>query len=1280
MSKIRLLQLLILTTMIVAILNLTMSVHAYTMDSNNYSIVVYRGDYIKLSGKLQDANGLPIKNETLYFFDETNNKLIGKNITNSDGIAVFYWKIPFNYTPGLTLLNVTYKGNYEKYFLASTNKLEILILGKIKMTYFITDPYNENNDKVTLPNTFVKIDVTIMDENNNRLTNITVLLIDETNNVIANITTNEYGIGEIKFKTPSTEGIYQYTIIAYDENGRFTNATSKFKLTIEKTQPTLTVPRNFVAAINTTLKIIGQINLETNLSAIIDENLMDRFEIRILDLYNNCLACNYTTNYKFELNLFLDPEFFELGEYTLNVKLDETKYTYSVLLSIKISIKQKTMLVVLNNSTTFTKNRIITFNVKILDAERTPLENQEVCVKINDTLIAKGYSNRSGIATLTWFVDFDPGILEIRFDYPGNNTYYNTTIIVKCIILAETKIIITSPAPGSYFSYGEPIRIGMKILIHGIDNQIQLQVRVEVYKGPVLSTNIISVTNGSEIWCNVSLAYSQFNVDYIQALLNIVIEKNETEFVQGSTATLYIYVGKLIKSYLELSIDSINNSTSLTYKILCRLITFNNTPITNRPIKLFINSTLMGVNYTDKDGITSFLFTFDSKGVYNITLLFEGDNQFKSALKYSLLNVSQGHTNNTDESEHNKSNSLFDNLTIVGIAAIIITSSMLVLRKIKNRGIIQFSSKINTIVRYAKTCKIFFIIILVIMSTQFIAHSNIHHNDTIFPLFKNDVLAYISSYNITPTTVRVGSVFNLTIEYVLDYPDYGSGYVYVSLENSTGAIVASRITYERGHIIWNITMYIDPLCWSPGANNETGKITIKIFAEDGNSVYTDTKESYITVIRSNLEIFFYNEFNTTFEYGTTNNITFGFHNYYNKSIIISNYIVLLSIRDITSGNYIVFNKSKSAIDEKIIIDEISELNAGSYLIEIYFEGNNDYNPYKYNTTIVIYNRSTGLLVELLNNITYTYVEYDPSNSLINLIVDYFELLENGSELPLIGYSLEIISDFLEMEISNITINPYNLSLAAPSKSGTYSIKVVVYKKNYQLQEQTVNITVIKRPLIVYPVNTIEYIDVEQGNILEYIAKDLIANKTILSQVNISISYNLSDTIYTIFLGEISNGCISYNWTPPIQLILFDYVNISIAISTNNIYLEAINWTIYRIRRQLNVTLINMPSIAILNEPFLISIYVSFYNNSEMLHNFSIIVRDNDANVTLGVTKIDIDGLVNISIIFDSKLLEKGIRNLSIYLTNEDSPKVKLTEYQIEVWDRPQLYFTIEKVN
>lgn len=149
-----------------------------TVEAMGQEVTAYRGQTIVLSAILKDDLGNPIPNETIYFYDETNNRYLGNAVTDKNGIAEMLWSVPKNYTLGLLTLNATFRGNSEEGLKLSYQSFELVLKAKTYISVLVTDTTLDSNDYTVAPGDEVTVNVTITDDVGQPVESINVSLIE----------------------------------------------------------------------------------------------------------------------------------------------------------------------------------------------------------------------------------------------------------------------------------------------------------------------------------------------------------------------------------------------------------------------------------------------------------------------------------------------------------------------------------------------------------------------------------------------------------------------------------------------------------------------------------------------------------------------------------------------------------------------------------------------------------------------------------------------------------------------------------------------------------------------------------------------------------------------------------------------------------------------------------------------------------------------------------------------------------------------------------------------
>jgi len=156
--------------------------------SADEEFVAIRGENITISVILlqNGTYGNPVPDQEIEFFDQTNNLLLGIDITDSSGLASIIWNIPSDYSLGPTIVNATFNGN-ESIFLAPS--YHSIIMNILASTEIIL------HDTPTLlaPGDMLSFSVSLLDDVSNSLANRHLYVFSD-NILLATSVTNSTGV------------------------------------------------------------------------------------------------------------------------------------------------------------------------------------------------------------------------------------------------------------------------------------------------------------------------------------------------------------------------------------------------------------------------------------------------------------------------------------------------------------------------------------------------------------------------------------------------------------------------------------------------------------------------------------------------------------------------------------------------------------------------------------------------------------------------------------------------------------------------------------------------------------------------------------------------------------------------------------------------------------------------------------------------------------------------------------------------------------------------------
>ncbi|MGY5871088.1 MAG: hypothetical protein RTV72_02475 [Candidatus Thorarchaeota archaeon] len=103
-------------------------------------LVAVRGENVTISVILlqNGTYGNPVPEQRIEFFDQTNNLLLGVDVTDSNGLASIDWNIPIEYPLGPTIVNATFRGNESIFLVPSSQSIVLNILASTEIVLLDT--------------------------------------------------------------------------------------------------------------------------------------------------------------------------------------------------------------------------------------------------------------------------------------------------------------------------------------------------------------------------------------------------------------------------------------------------------------------------------------------------------------------------------------------------------------------------------------------------------------------------------------------------------------------------------------------------------------------------------------------------------------------------------------------------------------------------------------------------------------------------------------------------------------------------------------------------------------------------------------------------------------------------------------------------------------------------------------------------------------------------------------------------------------------------------------
>lgn len=346
---------------ILAVLSLISSIPPVIAQGDNIGI---RGDSITISAILlqNGTYGMPISDQVIEFYDQTQNFLLNYGITNDEGVASIIWNIPIDYPLGPTTLNTTYRGN-ESLFLAPS--CQWIIINILSPTHIIL----EHDEEVLAPGDILSFNTLLLDDSSIPIQCATISVVCG-DILLATAITNSSGRVTFSIHCNSSWIVLGENIInvIYEQDLDNYHSKAEKSLVIEIQQ----IATQVITSPIPEQSILGdQININITLSEI-EGGIPAELEI-FLD--GNFLTSIWTDSLgKCALELEID-ERFSLGSHTLLIAYNgNQRYLESVITGILDVFSFVSLKYEAGNTAIVKAN--VEFNIKVYDTLNRPISGR----------------------------------------------------------------------------------------------------------------------------------------------------------------------------------------------------------------------------------------------------------------------------------------------------------------------------------------------------------------------------------------------------------------------------------------------------------------------------------------------------------------------------------------------------------------------------------------------------------------------------------------------------------------------------------------------------------------------------------------------------------------------------------------------------------------------------------------------------------------------------------------------------------------------------------------
>ncbi|MHA1581852.1 MAG: hypothetical protein ACTSYM_05065 [Candidatus Baldrarchaeia archaeon] len=599
----------------------------FTSEAHGQEITTaYRGQTIILSAVLEDDLGNPISNETLYFYDETNDVYLGNAVTDENGNAEILWSIPKNYTLGPITLNATFQGNPEKNLKPSYQAFQLVLKSKTYISALVTDTTLDPNDYIVAPGDEVIVNVTVVDDVGQPVEAINVSLF-ENDKIVDQEYANENGEAVLRYRLPlkiftnQIELLVQAGPYQYYEKSEYSITLYirkvKTNMTFLKVEP-ITVYRN------QSVTILGKL-VDEEENPLINAAIYVKTEERNISLTWTNISGFFEAT--FHVSNSIKP-----GKYVYTVLFTGSPRYESVEKNVTLTVKSNTTICFNLRNVTAIYGQIAKVNVTLIDDHNQPVPFKRLIIfDEQNNLLTSTLTDENGRATMQWFVYQKRGCKNITVVFSGDEFYNPTTLKIPLIIFERPLLVVKKE--NNITLVTRNMQISILIYLSSSENQPLQNQFVYIYD--VINCACIGNVTTDQFG-KAKFTYTvPSDTAFGQLIIKLVYLGNlEEYFLRVEKYVIYTVVEK-IPTKLILSVPKqVRVGEIITGEI--KLQTIEGTLISYEKVMIYLNNSLLTVLEMDKDGKALVKFEAPSDvSIIVVSLKYNG-SEFYMASTYSV--------------------------------------------------------------------------------------------------------------------------------------------------------------------------------------------------------------------------------------------------------------------------------------------------------------------------------------------------------------------------------------------------------------------------------------------------------------------------------------------------------------------------------------------------------------------------------------------------------------------------------------------------------------------
>jgi hypothetical protein len=523
------------------------------------TLVVVRGESVPITARLLQNGtfGDPVPNQRLLFYGQTQDTFIGSAITDLNGYATVPWNISINHPLGMSLLNVTFRGNASLSLSSSCQWSSVIVVSQTLIEVQVDETSVHPEDEISLT-------AKITDDNNASVSGVSLAVYSQTTLLsVASTNTSGYATFTIDCNnTWCTIGQNALRVIFEEDTVRFLNSSqSLFYVDVHQITTSLEIqsPYNSVVSLNDslwmqmTILAEGESHSDASLSVFLDENPID---VLVSDM--NGVAT---------LNLDIDSQYI-LGIHSLKIEYSGTFRYASSYIELEISVTSPALISV-DFPVSIRAGVESEVHVIIHDLFLRPIPNANMT--LFDEITHESYliTFSPGQTTATSYITFNEPLGPRYLQFEASHLFLtNTTGTVLVIVWLQPNIILIHQDILGYASPSQEVTFRIQLNASGVqvpERRIEWQIRACLmttsttdYNGVAEATFTISSVEGTYL---LAICYNGSILEYeLPAVLEYEIIVSKTVPVAVNLVS-YTVSTALQEIAVQLSIIALNGTS-----------------------------------------------------------------------------------------------------------------------------------------------------------------------------------------------------------------------------------------------------------------------------------------------------------------------------------------------------------------------------------------------------------------------------------------------------------------------------------------------------------------------------------------------------------------------------------------------------------------------------------------------------------------------------------------------------------------------------------------------